>query len=235
MKDLHEKREGQIVLTDVCKTYSTLEGSEVKAADHVTLTIESEDTIALVGASGSGKSTLLRLVGLMDTPDSGSIVARGKDVGEFTRAQCADYRASIGFVFQQFHLIDSLSALQNVAAPLVGRAPRREHRDRALAALAKVGMQERASAMPWQLSGGQQQRVAIARALVGNPWLLLADEPTGNLDSANSAKILDLLLDLHESEGVTLLVATHDREVAARLGRKIEMRDGRAYEHVSTS
>lgn len=184
---------------------------------------------ALVGPSGSGKSTLLNLVGLLDRPDSGEIVIDGRSVGTLSSTEAAWLRNEmIGFVFQSFHLLSRLTAWENVALPLFhGGVARAERKARALAMLDRVGLSDRTCHRPEQLSGGQRQRVAIARALVGDPRLILADEPTGNLDSATGAQVMDLLRTLNLELGVTILMVTHDRDMAKLCDRVIEIRDGR--------
>ncbi len=216
-----------VTLDQVTKTYRLGDSSSLVAADDVTLTLAAGSRTALVGASGSGKSTLLHLIGAIDVPDSGTITVGEDVITSFSRRQLADFRATIGFVFQQFHLLAALSLLDNVAAPLVGRKVTGKRR-RALEALDAVGLADRAGALPAQLSGGQQQRVAIARALVVRPRLLLADEPTGNLDSHTADDILDLLGELHGRYGTTIVLATHDPDVAGTCDDLIRIVDGRA-------
>ena len=217
-----------VSLQDVTKQYRLGDGSTLRAADGVTLDLPAGEFIALVGPSGSGKSTLLHLIGAIDSPDAGTITVDGLTITGLSRNQLADYRAGVGFIFQQFHLIPTLTLLDNVCAPLIGRAPASSRRDRGQAMLDAVGLGARASALPSQLSGGQQQRVAIARALVVEPTILLADEPTGNLDSATAAEILDLIEDLHSRLGTTVVIATHDEGVARRCTVVIGVEDGRA-------
>lgn len=196
------------------------------------LTLYAGEICALVGSSGSGKSTLLNLLGLLDRPDGGKLRLGDREVQNLGNAAAARLRAGrIGFVFQQFQLLPELSALENVLMPrrLVGGRwwPRRnQERDLARSALQKVGLAERLSHKPAQLSGGEQQRVAIARALVSGPQLLLADEPTGNLDRQTSDEVLDLLLRLGREQGAAVLLATHDPRVAERCDRVVRMRDG---------
>ena len=216
-----------VLLDHVTKTYRLGDGSLLHAADDVTLAIEAGRRTALVGASGSGKSTLLHLIGAIDRPDSGTITVGDQVVTGLRGRHLADYRASIGFVFQQFHLLPALSLLDNVLAPLVGRRVP-DKKQRGLEVLDAVGLADRARALPSQLSGGQQQRVAIARALVVRPLLLLADEPTGNLDSVTAAEILDLLGELHGTFGTTVIIATHDPDVAATCDDIVRVEDGRA-------
>ena len=215
-------------LNGVTKTYTLGDGSKLRAADDVTLRLAAGRRTALVGASGSGKSTLLHLVGAIDTPDAGTITVDGETITGRPRRWLADYRSRVGFVFQQFHLLPALSLLDNVCAPLVGRKVEGDKRARGLELLDAVGLGDRANALPSQLSGGQQQRVAIARALVVRPILLLADEPTGNLDSATAGEILDLIEDLHARYDTTVVLATHDAEVAATCDEIIQIADGRA-------
>ncbi|MEU5593005.1 ABC transporter ATP-binding protein [Streptomyces sp. NPDC020298] len=196
----------------------------VTALDAVDLEIEDGSAVALTGPSGSGKSTVLHLLGGMDRPDEGTVVVEGK---ELTARQLDAHRRRVGFVFQRFHLLPALTVLDNVLAPVLPRRVDFDRRARAGELLEAVGLAERANALPSELSGGQQQRVAICRALINRPGLLLADEPTGNLDSATGREIIDLLLSLRERYGMTMLVATHDAEVAANCDRIIRLGDGR--------
>jgi len=211
----------------VTRTYRS-EGVSVDALRGVSLAVAPGDYIAVVGPSGSGKSTLMHLLGALDRPSTGSLRVGGRDVASLSSDELAHVRnETIGFVFQAFQLLPRTTAVDNVAMPLVYRGERRgERRRRAEAALAAVGMQHRLRHLPNQLSGGEQQRVAIARALVGDPQVILADEPTGNLDSRTGAEVIGLLETLNAERGVALVVVTHDLELAARARRQVRMRDG---------
>ncbi|MCE0535526.1 ABC transporter ATP-binding protein [Kineosporia rhizophila] len=200
----------------------------VRALDDVSLSIAEGEMLAIVGPSGSGKSTLLNIMGTLDRPTSGSVLIRGQDVAALTDRQLSALRAQwLGFVFQQFHLSEGLSAVENVTTGLLyAGVARRHRRARAVEVLGRVGLGHRIEHRPQQLSGGERQRVAIARALVNDPALVLADEPTGALDTANGVAVLALLQRLNE-EGTTIAVITHDRDIAAHLPRRVEIRDGR--------
>jgi putative ABC transport system ATP-binding protein len=215
-----------IVATDIARTYD-LDGVTVPALRGVSLTVDEGDYLAIVGTSGSGKSTLMHLLGALDRPTAGTLLIGGRDVSGLTPAEMAHLRnETIGFVFQSFHLLARTTARDNVALPLVYRGVgRRDRRDRAAAMLERVGLAHRVEHRPNQMSGGEQQRVAIARALVTGPSVLLADEPTGNLDTTTGGAVLELLESLN-AEGVAVVVVTHDREVAARARRQIVMQDG---------
>lgn len=220
-------------LVGVTKRYPIGRREFVTAADEVTLDVAAGASVALVGASGSGKSTLLHLIGGMDVPDEGRLEIDGTDLGTLRRAELAAYRRRVGFVFQQFHLLPALSALDNVIAPLLPLRVDFDRVARGRELLAAVGLADRERSLPSRLSGGQQQRVAIARAMVNLPALLLADEPTGNLDSRTGEEVLDVLFDLRAERGTTILLATHDAAVAARCERIVRLRDGAAVEDTS--
>ncbi|MEW2594475.1 ABC transporter ATP-binding protein [Micromonospora aurantiaca] len=212
---------------DVWRTYE-LDGVSVSALRGVSITIDQGEYVAVIGPSGSGKSTLMHLLGGLDRPSGGRLVIGGRDVTTLTAPELATLRnETIGFVFQAFHLLARTSAVDNVALPLVYRGvSARQRRERAAAMLGRVGLGHRLHHRPNQLSGGEQQRVAIARALVTEPAVLLADEPTGNLDSATGEAVLELLEQLNAESGVALVMVTHDQEVAARAHRRIAVRDG---------
>jgi putative ABC transport system ATP-binding protein len=212
----------------VTKVYR-LDGVEVRALDGVDLVVERGDSVAIMGPSGSGKSTLLGLLGGLDRPTSGTLRFDGRDVTGLSEDELAAVRNRVvGFVFQSFQLLPRTSAVTNVGLPLVYRGlGRAERRRLAVDALESVGLGHRLQHRPSQLSGGEQQRVAIARALVTEPAMLLADEPTGNLDTRSGDELLELLARLHADRGVAVVVVTHDPEVAARFRRRVHLRDGR--------
>ncbi|MBA2770333.1 MAG: ABC transporter ATP-binding protein [Sporichthyaceae bacterium] len=212
---------------DVRRSYQ-LDGLAVEALRGVSLRIDPGEHVAVIGPSGSGKSTLMHLLGCLDRPTSGTLLVGGRDVSTMTDAELAELRnRTIGFVFQSFQLLGRTSALDNVGLPLVYRGNRKaERRQRAAAALEAVGLGHRLGHLPGQLSGGEQQRVAIARALVTEPSVLLADEPTGNLDTRSGAEVMRLLARLNADRGVAVVVVTHDPEVAAMTRRRIGVRDG---------
>jgi putative ABC transport system ATP-binding protein len=198
----------------------------VPALVDVSLDVPAGGAVALCGPSGSGKSTLLHLIGGMDRPDNGMIVVDGQDITALSRRRLVDYRRRVGFVFQRFLLLPTLSARDNVLAPVLPQRTGFDKDARARQLLADVGMADRWQSLPGQLSGGQQQRVAVARALVNDPALLLADEPTGNLDTATGEEVIDLILDLRTTRGMTVVIATHDMTIAARCDRVIRLTDG---------
>ena len=215
-----------IVLKDITKTYH-MGDTAVHALNHVTLGIDSGEFVAIIGSSGSGKSTLMNIVGCLDRPTSGSYQLEGKEVATLDESALAAVRnAKLGFVFQNFNLLPRMSALQNVALPLVyANMPKKERLERAAQHLEKVGLGDRMHHRPNELSGGQRQRVAIARALDNDPPILIADEPTGNLDTKSSLEIMDIFTALHR-HGRTLIMVTHEPDIAAYALRTIQMRDG---------
>jgi putative ABC transport system ATP-binding protein len=213
-------------LRDVSKRYGNGQGGQVTAADNVTFTVDAGAFVALTGASGSGKSTLLHMIGAIERPDSGTIISDGTEVTALRGSAQADYRRTVGFVFQRYNLLPGLTALDNVIAPVLPYRTKWDKRERARELLAAVGLSGRERSLPSRMSGGEQQRIAIARALINTPALLLADEPTGNLDSANAAEILDLLTRLRAEHNITILLASHDPQIAARSERLIRLRDG---------
>lgn len=217
---------------NLVKTYGR-GSSIIRALDDVTLTIDRGEFVAVIGASGSGKSTLMNMLGGLDKPDGGDIAIAGQSLGRMSKRALAYFRnETIGFVFQQFQLLPKKSALTNVRLPMQYRRPRLDQEtERARRSLERVGLGDRIHHKPTQLSGGQQQRVAIARALVGEPKLLLTDEPTGALDSKTSTSVMELLVELNR-QGITIVLITHDKEVADYAGRVITMRDGKIVEDV---
>ena len=219
-----------VEIKNVKKEY-TLGGETVTALDNVSFTVNKGDFIAIIGPSGSGKSTLMNMIGCLDTPDSGEYYLDGQNVFSLKSKQLAEVRNhKIGFIFQSFNLLTKQSAFENVELPLVYRGiGSKERKEIALQALKKVGLLERAEHKPTELSGGQQQRVAIARALAGNPPILLADEPTGALDSKTGIEVMNLMKDLN-SQGHTIILITHDLEIAKQAKRIIRIQDGRLAE-----
>jgi putative ABC transport system ATP-binding protein len=213
-------------LRGVSKGYGIAKDKLVRAADNVSLVIKAGAFVALTGASGSGKSTLLHLIGAIERPDAGAVVSNGTDVTALRGPALAAYRRGVGFVFQRYNLLPALTALDNVIAPVLPYRTAFSKRERGRDLLAAVGLAGREQSLPGRMSGGEQQRVAIARSLVNSPPLLLVDEPTGNLDSGNAAEILQLLAGLRAEHNVTILLATHDPQVAAHAERLIRLRDG---------
>ena len=216
-----------IELKDIYKIYGDGDG-EIRALDGVSLTINEGEFVAIVGQSGSGKSTCMNIIGCLDVPTSGQYHLNGIDVSTMKDDELAKVRNKmIGFIFQQYNLIPKLSVLENVELPLIyrGMSPKERH-ERALNALERVGLKDRAKKMPSQLSGGQQQRVSIARALAGDPSLMLADEPTGALDSKTGKEVLEFLKNLNE-QGNTIVMITHDNEIASQAKRIVRIQDGK--------
>lgn len=227
--------EALVEIEDICKIYNPGE-NEVKALDHVSLTICENEFVAIIGHSGSGKSTLMNMLGCLDVPTSGRYCLHGHDVSNMTDDELSDIRnQEIGFIFQGFNLIPSLTAIENVELPLIYRGVgKRERTQLSDAALNKVGLENRKTHRPSEMSGGQQQRVAIARAIAQAPPIILADEPTGNLDSNSTKEIMEILKDLHR-EGRTVILITHDNDIAAQAMRVIKIMDGRIVEDYENS
>ncbi|PKQ24186.1 MAG: ABC transporter [Actinobacteria bacterium HGW-Actinobacteria-5] len=217
---------GMLHMTGVRKTYST-GVVEVEALRGINLDVDEGEYLAIMGPSGSGKSTLMHIIGCLDVPSAGTYLLDGTDVSSMSEKQLADVRnKKIGFVFQQFNLLASLTALRNVELPMVyAGVPASERKDRAMEALEKVGLAQRVQHRPGELSGGQQQRVSVARALVTNPALILADEPTGNLDSHSTKEILELFEELNEA-GRTIVIITHEPDVGERARHLVHIYDG---------
>ena len=219
-----------IEIRNMCKIYNPGE-NEVRALDHVDLQIDRHEFVAIIGQSGSGKSTLMNMLGCLDTPTSGKYVLDGQDVASMTDNQLADVRnKEIGFIFQGFNLISNLDAVGNVELPLVYRGvSKNERKQLAMEALKSVGLEDRMKHKPNEMSGGQQQRVAVARAVAAKPPIILADEPTGNLDTKSTQEIMEILKELHRS-GRTVIIITHDEEIASQAHRVIRILDGRIEE-----
>ena len=215
-----------IEIRDIYKIYNPGE-NEVRALDGINLTVEHGEFLAIVGQSGSGKSTLMNMLGLLDIPTSGTYTLDGVDVKDMTDDELSEIRnKEIGFIFQGFNLIPSLTAVENVELPLVYRGMKKDQRNKlALEALERVGLSHRLDHLPKQMSGGQQQRVAIARAVAARPPIILADEPTGNLDSHSGVEVMNILHELHE-EGRTVILITHDNDIANEAQRVIRIQDG---------
>ena len=221
---------GLIEIQDMCKIYNPGE-NEVRALDHVNLSIDKNEFVAIIGQSGSGKSTLMNMLGCLDVPTSGTYILNGQDVSGLTDDELSDIRNhEIGFIFQGFNLIAGLTALENVELPLIYRGVGKKEREKlSETALKKVGLSARIDHKPSEMSGGQQQRVEIARAIAQAPPVILADEPTGNLDSGSTKEIMGILKELH-AEGRTVILITHDNEIAARAKRIIRIMDGKIVE-----
>lgn len=221
-----------IEIQDMCKIYNPGE-NEVRALDHVNLKINQNEFVAIIGQSGSGKSTLMNMLGCLDVPTSGTYILNGQDVSGLTDNDLSDIRnREIGFIFQGFNLIAGLTALENVELPLIYRGVgKKERMQLSKTALEKVGLKERMEHKPSEMSGGQQQRVAIARAIAQAPPVILADEPTGNLDSGSTREIMEILKGLH-AEGRTVILITHDNDIAARARRIIRIMDGKIVDDI---
>lgn len=221
-----------IEIRDMCKIYNPGE-NEVRALDHVNLKIEKNEFVAIIGQSGSGKSTLMNMLGCLDVPTSGTYILNGQDVSNLSDDDLSDIRnREIGFIFQGFNLIAGLTALENVELPLIYRGVAKKERMKlSYIALEKVGLKARMDHKPSEMSGGQQQRVAIARAIAQAPPVVLADEPTGNLDSGSTKEIMEILKGLH-AEGRTVILITHDNDIAARARRIIRIMDGKIVDDI---
>ncbi|WP_430789496.1 ABC transporter ATP-binding protein [Virgibacillus flavescens] len=217
----------EIVCKNVSKEFKG-DGVSTYALEDINLQFEESEFVAVVGASGSGKSTLLSLLGALDLPTDGHIIYGGNPISKLKQKKLADFRfENIGFIFQQFHLLPTLTSLENVMAPLFSRKVSYNKKERAETLLAQVGLEDKLNSLPSQLSGGQQQRVAIARAMVHEPHWLLADEPTGNLDTHTGEIIFDQLTKLNKEKGCGVIFVTHDPELASRANRIVEMKNGK--------
>jgi putative ABC transport system ATP-binding protein len=225
-------RQAAIVLRDVARRFPVDGEPAITALDGVSLEIAEGSAVGLSGPSGSGKSTLLHIVGALDRPDAGSVHVGGRPLAGMSRRELAEHRRRIGFVFQRFNLLPALTVIDNVMAPVLPYRVGFDKEARARELLAAVGLEGRETSLPSRLSGGQQQRVAIARALINAPRIVLADEPTGNLDSRTGAGIVELLLALRAARGMTVVIATHDSQVAARCDRVVRLLDGRVSDDV---
>ncbi|WP_075617960.1 ABC transporter ATP-binding protein [Paenisporosarcina indica] len=215
-----------ITLDRLSKTFQT-GGTKNQVLKDITLKLRSGESIAIVGTSGSGKSTLLSIIGTLDRPTSGSFFLGERDVSRMKTGELSEVRFNdIGFIFQQYHLVASLTVLENVLSPLLMRKVDFNKKERAVSLLERVGLKDHLHKLPSQLSGGQQQRVAIARALINHPAWILADEPTGNLDTGTGETILSLLLELNEEAGCGLIIVTHDMQLAKKMDRQIQIQDG---------
>jgi putative ABC transport system ATP-binding protein len=227
--------QGAIALDGVARRFRIDAEQSITALDGVSLEIAEGAAVALQGPSGSGKSTLLHLIGALDRPDEGTLAVGGVELGGLSRRELAAHRRRVGFVFQRFNLLPALTVIDNVMAPVLPYRVAFDKQARARELLAAVGLEERETSMPARLSGGQQQRVAIARALINDPAVLLADEPTGNLDSRTGNGIVELLLGLRAQRGMTIVLATHDSQVAARCDRVVRLLDGRVTDDVDVA
>lgn len=226
-----DERHGSGVRVDaLTKAFGTGRGETITAVDDVTLEITPGAAVALTGPSGSGKSTLLHLIGAIEAADSGTITVGETEVTALRAGKLAAYRRTVGFVFQRYHLLPALTALDNVLAPVLPFRVQFDKQARARDLLAMVGLEGREDDLPSRMSGGQQQRVAIARAMINDPAVILADEPTGNLDTRTGAEIVDLLLQLRRERGTTLILATHDLTLASRCDTVVRLRDGQVTE-----
>ncbi len=230
VSDMSSEPRPIITMTDITKVY-TVGGEEVRALDGANLTIREGEFVSIIGPSGSGKSTLMNIIGCLDVADSGEYILDGQSIEQYSEEELARIRnKKIGFIFQNFNLLSRMSALANVELPLIyQRIHMGDRREQAAQALARVGLTDRSNHKPTELSGGQQQRVAIARALATNPAILLADEPTGNLDSKTGEDILALFHELHRA-GNTIVLITHDPKIASQAQRRINIMDGRVTE-----
>jgi putative ABC transport system ATP-binding protein len=224
--------QGSIALEGVTRRFRIDAERAITALSGVDLEIEQGAAVALSGPSGSGKSTLLHLIGALERPDEGTVTVGGSELGGLSRRELAAHRRRVGFVFQRFNLLPALTVVDNVMAPVLPYRVDFDKEARARELLAAVGLEGRETSLPSRLSGGQQQRVAIARALINRPPVVLADEPTGNLDSRIGAGIVDLLLSLRADHGITIVLATHDSQVAARCDRVVRLLDGRVTDDV---
>jgi putative ABC transport system ATP-binding protein len=223
---------GEIELEGVWRRYRLDAEQTITALGGVTLSVPAGAAVALSGPSGSGKSTLLHVIGALERPDEGRVVVSGRELGTLSGRELAAHRRQVGFVFQRFNLLPALTVIDNVMAPVLPYRVDFDKEARARELLAAVGLEARVDSLPSRLSGGQQQRVAIARALINHPPVLLADEPTGNLDSRTGTEIIDLLMALREQEGMTIVLATHDAQVAARCERVVRLLDGQIADDV---
>lgn len=232
---MNHKTQHLIEIKQLSKIY-TFGNEKIIALDHISLTVDQGDFIAIIGPSGSGKSTLMNMIGCLDTPSSGSYWLDGQEISKLSENKLATIRNNkIGFIFQGFNLLPKMSAVENVELPLIYRGlPGRERRKIAIEALTKVGLENRLYHRPTELSGGQQQRVAIARALATNPPLLLADEPTGALDTKTGIEVLEIIQELSE-QGHTIVLITHDLSIAKQSNRIVRIQDGKLYDHGSVN